>query len=550
MLDQSHLSLGDHTLTVTARDAAGNVSHDSMDVNLAAPPALMLSSVAPTDGSVDVGVTFRPKIIFSRPIDPSTLTADDFYLKDPSGSMILTTIVPSDDGTYAWLFPTNPMPGASRVTLTIDGSTIKASDGTLLDAAGTGTPGSLLTETFTTVSTASVPGTSLSGIVADPGPDLKPDSTDDVKAGPDGVLMTGDDVYLDPIAGVTVYILGQEDQKVVTGPDGSFSFSSVPTGDVKLVVDGRTASNPPAGYFFPEMVLDLTIQPGQANTAMGSMGTLEQEAAQANAKGVYLPRVANSILQTVSNTEPTTLTVQPGAAADLTPQQQQELTLTVQPGSLVGPDGQKLASGHVGISTVPPQLVMDMLPAGVMQHTFDITIQAPGVTTFSTPAILTFPNVFNAAPGTKLDVLSFDHTTGRLVIDGTATVSADGLTATSDPGSGVTAAGWHGLTPPGSPAKPQPCTPPPKDTQLTAPKVTLNGSSQLFTGWIGGASPSGKITITNTGTPDKNTSVEVDITLSGIRAFETSFSQDEYHFQLAPGGTNTFALTPRAAPRL
>ena len=29
-------------------------------------------------------------------------------------------------------------------------------------------------------------------------------------------------------------------------------------------------------------------------------------------------------------------------------------------------------------------------------------------------------------PGTKLNFLSFDHTTGRLVIEGTATVSADG----------------------------------------------------------------------------------------------------------------------------
>ncbi len=45
--------------------------------------------------------------------------------------------------------------------------------------------------------------------------------------------------------------------------------------------------------------------------------------------------------------------------------------------------------------------------------------------------------------------MSFDHTTGRLVIEGTATVSADGLTATTDPGSGITKPGWHGLTPPG-----------------------------------------------------------------------------------------------------
>lgn len=36
------------------------------------------------------------------------------------------------------------------------------------------------------------------------------------------------------------------------------------------------------------------------------------------------------------------------------------------------------------------------------------------------------------------------------MIDGTATVSADGQTVTTDPGSGVTKPGWHGMTPPGS----------------------------------------------------------------------------------------------------
>ena len=166
-------------------------------------------------------------------------------------------------------------------------------------------------------------------------------------------------------------------------------------------------------------------------------------------------------MQTVSNTQPTTVGITGPSGLGLTPQQQQELTLTVQPGTAVGMNGQKMSNVQVGISTVPPQIVMDMLPAGVMQHTFDITIQAPGVATFSTPAQLTFPNVFDAAPGTQLNVLSFDHTTGRLVIDGTATVSPDGLTVVTDPGTGVTQPGWHGLTPPGKPGGPPPPPPPP-----------------------------------------------------------------------------------------
>src|SRR5262249_56287351 len=119
------------------------------------------------------------------------------------------------------------------------------------------------------------------------------------------------------------------------------------------------------------------------------------------------------------------------------------------PGSLLSPDGTTMSSGRVGISTVPPEIVRDMLPPGVIQHSFDITVQAPGVATFATPAAMNFPNVFNAAPGTKLDFLSFDHTTGRLVIEGTATVSADGLSVHTDPGVGITHPGWHGLTPPG-----------------------------------------------------------------------------------------------------
>ena len=300
-LDLSRLGLGTHTLTVTARDAAGNLTHQSVDLILAAPVALALSSVAPSANDIDVGLTFRPKVVFSRPVDKASVSASDFYLSDSAGKIIPTNIVISDDGTYAWLFPLNPMPGASVVMLTVDGSKIKTADGTLLDAAGNGMPGSVLHQSFTTVSQVALPGTSISGIVADPGVDLKPSTFDDVRSGPDLVLMTGDDLYVRPLAGVTVFILGHEDQKVVTGTDGSFSFASIPSGDVKLVIDGRTATNPPAGYFFPEMVMDLVIKPGQANTVMGSMTTPVGEGVNPAARGVYLPRIATSILEDVQH---------------------------------------------------------------------------------------------------------------------------------------------------------------------------------------------------------------------------------------------------------
>src|SRR5207302_20353 len=188
--------------------------------------------------------------------------------------------------------------------------------------------------------------------------------------------------------------------------------------------------------------------------------------ALADVQGVYLPRVRTSILQDVSSTQVTTIGVDPTSAPNLTPEQRELLKIDMQPSSLVGPDGQKLSAGQVGISTVPTELVRDMLPPGLLEHTFDITVQAPGITNFSTPAPMTFPNMLNATPGTKLNFLSFDHTTGRLVIDGTATVSADGLSVRTDPGSGITHPGWHGLPPPGGPGGPQ-CASGGGDTEVT-----------------------------------------------------------------------------------
>jgi hypothetical protein len=109
--------------------------------------------------------------------------------------------------------------------------------------------------------------------------------------------------------------------------------------------------------------------------------------------------------------------LQSNATYDLPPEQQQYLTVEIMPGSLIGMDDQPLATGQVGVSVVPPELVRDMLPPGLLQHTFDITVQAMGVSTFSTPAPMTFPNVFNAPPGTKLNFLSFDYSSSRPVID-------------------------------------------------------------------------------------------------------------------------------------
>ena len=108
------------------------------------------------------------------------------------------------------------MPGASKITLTVNGNLIEALDGSLLDADVDGNAGGVLTSSFTTVSTTSVVGTKLIGKVVDPGADLDPMTFDDIRRGPDGIIHTADDVFLNPIAHAKVYILGQEDKFVFT----------------------------------------------------------------------------------------------------------------------------------------------------------------------------------------------------------------------------------------------------------------------------------------------------------------------------------------------
>ena len=79
---------------------------------------------------------------------------------------------------------------------------------------------------------------------------------------------------------------------------------------MKVVIDGRPATAPPGGYYFPEMVMDATMQPGLNNFVMKGM------------ESMYLPRIPSSILQAVSASQTTTVTQKPEAALDLPPAQQ------------------------------------------------------------------------------------------------------------------------------------------------------------------------------------------------------------------------------------
>ncbi len=81
-LDFSKLASGNHVLTLRATDAAGNSTTQALNVSLPALPPLTVTDVTPIAGAVDVGVTYRPKVTFSRAIDPATLTSASFFATD------------------------------------------------------------------------------------------------------------------------------------------------------------------------------------------------------------------------------------------------------------------------------------------------------------------------------------------------------------------------------------------------------------------------------------------------------------------------------------
>ena len=61
---------------------------------------------------------------------------------------------------------------------------------------------------------------------------------------------------------------------------GRFQIDGVPSGNVKVVIAGRTATAPPASYYFPEMAMDAQMQPGQNNFVMKSMESIRSRVVQ------------------------------------------------------------------------------------------------------------------------------------------------------------------------------------------------------------------------------------------------------------------------------
>lgn len=101
------LTLGTNTITVTARDAAGNTASDSlvvMRVADVAPPEVV--STSPVDGAIGVPVNARAVVTFNEPMDPASITTSgDITLRDRVGTYVPVTVNYASGSQSATIFP-------------------------------------------------------------------------------------------------------------------------------------------------------------------------------------------------------------------------------------------------------------------------------------------------------------------------------------------------------------------------------------------------------------------------------------------------------------
>lgn len=429
----------------------------SYDFHLAAPPQagsrnltgkLTLSGTgllgsSPENGEDGVAVTRETILTFSAALNPATVTKSVFSASS-AGKALDFRLHLSKDARQVTLFYSNPLPGGAAVQVKVDGASLRDAVGGLVDVDGDNAPGGTTALTFSTLSLAMIPGTSVCGRVF-----------------ASQLATSGNTSVNEPLQGATITVDGQEQTlRTTTDNNGNFCLDPSPAGRFFVHIDGRTATNGvPAGSYYPFV--------GKAWESVAGV--------QSSVGDVYLPLVEPGTLQPVSQTEDVTIHFAPSvlnAFPDFA-----NVSITVPAGSLFNDDG--TPGGQVGIAPVPPDRLPGQLPEA-LQFPLVITVQTDGAGNFDVPAPVCFPNLPNPAtgkaliPGEKSALWSFNHDTGRFGVVGPMTANEDASLVCTDPGVGVPAPGWHSWNPGvptnNGPARPNPPPPPPPPPADEDPK--------------------------------------------------------------------------------
>ena len=238
-----------------------------------------------------------------------------------------------------------------------------------------------------------------------------------------------------PLQGVRVTI-SRTPLSVTTDATGNFAFlQDVPHGKLDLFVDGRavTGTTPlPGGQTSPTQYPSLHFE---VLAIRGQKNILPHP--------IYLPPLLMSQAKIVGGSEDVSITI-PGFEG---------FEMIVKANSVTFPDGTRI--GPLVVSPVHADRLPMVPPGGSATFMAPAWTIQPSGTRFDPPIEVRIANSANRKPGESTEIYQWDHDLATFVPMGRATVSDDGSQLITDPGSGVTKAGWGGN--PGPPPPPPDC---------------------------------------------------------------------------------------------
>lgn len=413
----------DPTDAASDADGDGKTALQAYQESVAAGAFTRIIGTAPAAGEIGVSVNRETSVRFSFPLAANSSLGPSQFYAGVGGRRLLGRVELSPDKQVATLFPLEPIPAGTRVTAVLDSTGLMDARGNAVDGDKDGKPGGTFVFTYDTFGASALPNVGVIG---------------QVFASEIGTNELGQAINR-PLEGVVITVDGAEESlRAVTDAEGRFTLTPAPAGRFFVHVDGRAAkgSQWPNGAYYPYVGKAWEAVAGKTNNLAGGSGL------------IYLPLVPAGALQAVSAIRETPITF-----ASETLSQHPELAgvqITVPANALFSDSGTR--GGRVGLAPVPPDRLPEPLPAG-LEMPLVITVQTDGPSNFDQPVPARFPNLpnpttgFRLPPGAKTALVSFNHDTGKWEVSGPMTISADGLFAVSDPGTGIRQPGWHGTSP-------------------------------------------------------------------------------------------------------
>ncbi|NRR32087.1 hypothetical protein HSX11_18080 [Oxalobacteraceae bacterium] len=226
-----------------------------------------------------------------------------------------------------------------------------------------------------------------------------------------------------PLPGARMSI-GRTSLSTTVDDKGMFSFDDIPAGKIDLFVDGRTVRL--QGQQYPALHFE-------ASAIKGAQNQLPHP--------IYLPALEMAEARVVGGDQDVVLKM-PGFEG---------YEMKVFANSVTFPDGSK--TGPLVVSPISFDKLPMTPPGGYAGFMAPAATIQPSGTRFDPPVQLTIPNTASLKPGEKKPVYQWDHDLATFVQMGQATVTEDGAFLITDPGTGISKAGWH----------PIPNPPPPDD---------------------------------------------------------------------------------------